>query len=150
MKYKYDFISIDRTNTVKEILKSYNIPCKIENTVIELFDPFIWLDEEDHDEDCNISEKRAFDLVGLKKCQYGLVNYLYFEIPKFFKISQTWYCPRDFYNVRDTLLQDNIVIASFDFPNITVKHPYFWKIIGDKAFLQKRTATTIKEFNNKY
>lgn len=146
MKYKYDFISIERTNTVKEILKSYNISCKIENTVIELFDPFIWLDEEDHAEDCNISEKRAFDLVRLKKCQYGLVNYLYFEIPKLFKISQTHSFPTNFHNIMDTLVQDNIVKASFDFPNITVEPPYFWKIIGDKAFLQKRIAKTIAEF----
>ena len=146
MKYKYDFISIDRTNTVKEILKSYNISCKIDNTEIELFDPFIWLDEEDHNENCNISEKRAFDLIGLKKCQQGLVHYLYFEIPKLFKISQTWSFPVNFHNVMDTLIQDNVVKASFNFPNITVELPYFWKIIGDKAFLQKRIATTIAEF----
>lgn len=146
MKYKYDFISIERTNTVKEILKSYNISCKIENTVIELFDPFIWVEEEDLPEDCKILEKRAFDLVRLKKCQYGLVNYLYFEIPKLFKISQTHSFPTNFHNVMDKLVQDNIVKASFDFPNITVEPPYFWKIIGNRVLLQKRTATTIAEF----
>ena len=145
MKYKYDFISIDRTETVKEILKNYNISCKIDNTTIELFDPFMWLDEEDYDKDFDL-EKRAFDLIGLKKCQNGLVNYLYFEIPKLFKISQTFSFPRNFHDVMDKLIQDNIVKANFDFPNITVELPYFWKIIGDKAFLQKRIAATIAEF----
>lgn len=149
MKYKYDFMSIERTNTVKEILKNYNISCKIENTVIELFDPFIWLDEEDYAKNYT-SDRLVFDLIGLKKCQDGLVDYLYFEIPKLFKISQTWSCPTNFHNIMDKLIQDNIVKANFDFPNITVEPPYFWKIIGDKAFLQKRIAKTIAEFNNKY
>lgn len=151
MKYKYDFMSIERTNTVKEILKNYNISCKIENTVIELFDPFVWLDVEDFAEDYKISlEKRGLDLIGLKKCQYGLVNYLYFEIPKLFKISQTHSFPTNFHNIMDAIIQNNTVKASFNFPNITVEPPYFWKIIGDKAFLQKRIAKTIAEFNNKY
>lgn len=148
MKYKYDFQSTERTDDVKEILKNHNIPCKIDGTIIELFDPYIWIDE-----DVIKSEKRFYDLIGLKKCQNdkNREEYLYFNVPKFLGCSQTWSFPTDasFNNAIGELMENNIE-AVIDLPRITVKPPYFWKIIGNKVFLQKRIAKTIAEFNNKY
>ena len=137
---------------VEALLKHHNIPYSIKNTTIFLKYVYSWLSAEEIAD--VLAEKelknRAFPLIGIRKIENGYASYFYFEIPKSLETKnlQTLAIKDStkFHEIMDKLIHNNVK-GYFDFPNITLEKPYFWKIIDNQIFLQKSEAeVTIAEF----